>query len=193
MSLNLIMGARNGAKTKRDDNDFYATDPQAVKIFLETLKKDKVILNKHIWECACGQGHMAEVFKEYGYSVIASDLINRGYGHKLDFLNAEACLPVDIFTNPPFKLAEDFVYKSMQILNEKSKLGLFLKIQFLETKKRKKLFEKYPPKFIYIYSARQQCALNGNFKKYKKGGKTFAYIWIIWEKGFIGETITRWI
>lgn len=40
-----------------------------------------------IWECACGQGDMAEVFKEYGHDVIATDLINRGYGqYNIDFL-----------------------------------------------------------------------------------------------------------
>lgn len=31
MSLNLIMGARNGAKNEREQNDFYATHPNAVK------------------------------------------------------------------------------------------------------------------------------------------------------------------
>ena len=50
MSLNLIMGARNGAKNQREQNDYYATEPNAVRIFLNKLKQDGVTLNKNIWE-----------------------------------------------------------------------------------------------------------------------------------------------
>jgi hypothetical protein len=195
MSLNLIMGARNGAKNERQEHDYYATHPQAVRDFLEALDRDGVELNKYIWECACGEGYMAEVFKDNGYNVYATDLINRGYGiSDVDFLTTyEYPNGYDIFTNPPFKLAEEFAYRGNKILQKGHKFGLFVKIQFLESKSRKKLFEKYPPKYIYVYSERQQCALNGDFEKYKKGGKTQAYIWVIWEKGWKGETITRWI
>lgn len=81
MSLNLIMGARNGAKNVRQEDDYYATHPQAVIDFLDTLKRDGVDLCKDIWECACGGGHMAQVFKEYGYNVLATDLVDRGYSN----------------------------------------------------------------------------------------------------------------
>lgn len=193
MALNLIMGARNGAKNIRQEDDYYATHPQAVRSFLDVLKQDNVQLKPIIWECACGEGHMAEVFKEYGYHVIATDLIDRGYGEVENFLDVS--LPVsnvDIFTNPPFKNAEDFAYKGIKLLEgENCKLGLFVKIQFLESKSRKELFKQYPPKYIYVYSERQQCSMNGDFENLK--AKTQAYIWIIWEKDFKGETITRWI
>lgn len=193
MSLNLIMGARNGAKNIREENDYYATHPNAVRIFLNKLKKDNITLTKTILEPACGQGHMAEVFKEYGYEVVATDKIDRGYGTTADFFENGLEIGCDTFTNPPFKQAEEFAYKGLENLKEGCKLGLFLKIQFLESKSRKKLFEQYPPKYIYVYSERQQCALNGDFEAYCKGGKTQAYIWVIWEKGYTGETITRWI
>ena len=52
-------------------------------------------------------------------------------------------------------------------------------------------FEKYPPKYIYVYSDRQQCSMNGDFENLK--AKTQAYIWVIWEKDYKGETIIRWI
>lgn len=194
MKLNLVMGARNGAKNQREQHDYYATEPNAVRIFLNKLKKDGVVLNKHIWECACGEGHMAEVFKEYGYNVISTDLIDRGYGKVQNFLESSSLktFKTDIFTNPPFKQATDFAYKGLNILRaDGDKLGLFLKIQFLESQERRKLFDKYPPKYIYIYSDRQQCSMNGDFENLK--AKTQAYIWVIWEKGYMGETITRWI
>ena len=193
MSLNLIMGARNGAKNIREQNDYYATHPQAVRDFLIALNRDNVELNKFIWECACGQGHMAKVFEEESYIVYATDLIDRGYGiPNIDFLTTfEYPNGYDIFTNPPFKLAEEFAYRGNQILQKGCKFGLFVKIQFLESKSRKKLFKKYPPKYIYVYSERQQCSMNGDFENLK--AKTQAYIWVMWEKDYQGETITRWI
>lgn len=193
MSLNLIMGARNGAKNEREQNDFYATHPQAVRTFLDKLEQDNVQLNKAIWECACGEGHMAEVFKEYGHDVIATDLIFRGYGAIQNFLEVKSMdCDIDIFTNPPFKNAVEFAYHGLELLNGKeTKLGLFVKIQFLESKERKELFKKYPPKYIYVYSERQQCSMNADFENLK--AKTQAYIWVIWEKDYKGETITRWI
>lgn len=187
--LNLIMGARNGAKNKRQEDDYYATHPHAVKIFLDKLKEDGVQLTNTILEPACGEGHMAEVFKEYGYEVVATDLVDRGYGTKANFLDNNLPIGCDIFTNPPFKLAEEFAYKGLENLEEGKKCALFLKIQFLESKSRKKLFEQYPPKYIYVYSERQQCSMNGDFENLK--AKTQAYIWIIWEKGYEGETSTR--
>ena len=193
MSLNLIMGARNGAKNIREKNDYYATNPQAVRDFLIALDRDNVELNKYIWECACGEGHMARAFEAESYIVYASDLIDRGYGvPNIDFLTTfEYPNGYDIFTNPPFKLAEEFAYRGNQILQKGCKLGLFVKIQFLESKSRKKLFEKYPPKYIYVYSERQQCSMNGDFENLK--AKTQCYCWVIWEKDYQGETITRWI
>ena len=193
MSLNLIMGARNGAKTPREENDFYATHPQAVRLFLDKLNQDNIKLTHTILEPACGKGHMAEVFKEYGYDVVAVDLIDRGYGTTGDFLENGLPITCDTFTNPPFRLAEDFVYKGLENLEEGFKLGLFLKTRFLESKSRKRLFEEYPPKYIYLYSERQQCALNGDFETYCKSSGTEFYCWVIWEKDYKGETVLRWI
>jgi hypothetical protein len=190
-SLNLIMGARNGAKNEREQNDFYATHPHATEIFLRKLEKDGVTLHKNVWECACGRGHMADVFKQNGYNVRATDLIDRKYGETLDFLTQEEPFNGDIITNPPYKSAKEFCYKGLELAQDNNYVIMFLKIQFLEGKERKKLFEKYPPKYIYINSERQHCAMNGDFITYN--AKTQAYIWVIWQKGYTGETITRWI
>ena len=84
----------------------------------------------------------------------------------------------------------------MEVLDENNKCVMFLKLQFLEGKARRKLFEKYPPKYVYVFSARQRCAMNGNFTKYANEGDSHgavAYCWYIWEKGFKGEPIIRWL
>ncbi len=144
-----------------------------------------------MWECACGKGHISETLKKAGYNVYSSDLIDRGYGDVLDFLKSEAKSDYDIITNPPFKLAEEFVQHSMDILSEGRKAVFLLKIQFLESKSRKNLFEKYPPKYVIVNSERQLCAKNAEFDKYTS--TTQCYRWFVFEKGYKGDTIIKWI
>ena len=46
----------------REENDFYATNPNTVELFLNEFHKDNK-LEGNILECACGQGHIAKVLK----------------------------------------------------------------------------------------------------------------------------------
>ena len=75
------IGASNHSLGTREENDFYATDPLAGKLLLEILPE----LN-NIWECACGEGHLAKVFNSAGKLANATDLIDRGYGDVENFL-----------------------------------------------------------------------------------------------------------
>ena len=165
------LGASNHSDKQRELNDFYATDPHALEIFLDKLKEDNIKLHKSIWECACGQGHLSEVLKGRGHKVYSTDIINRGYGdEQIDFLTEKYFkddLMADILTNPPYKFAQEFVEKALDRQFKGYYTIMFLKIQFLEGQARKKLFEEYPPKYVYVNSKRQFCAMNGDFEKYK--------------------------
>jgi hypothetical protein len=68
---------------------------------------------------------------------------------------------------------------------------MFLKLTFLEGQARKKMFEKYPPKRIYVFSSRVKCAKNGEFER--MGSSAVCYAWFIWEKGFKGHPIIKWV
>lgn len=114
----------------------------------------------------------------------------------LDFLEYQGTYDGDILTNPPYKYAKEFVEHSIETIKENNYVIMFLKLQFLEGKARKRLFEKYPPKYVYVFSQRQRCAMNGDFSKYSNNGNTHgavAYCWYIWQKGFKGEPIIRWL
>lgn len=181
------IGASNHSKDERAEHDYYATEPKAIELLLGLEKFDK-----NIWQCACGEGHISEVLKEHGYKVHSTDLIDRGYGlGGIDFLECNEVFNGDIITNPPYKYAKEFVYKALELINEKNKVAMFVKLTFLETKGRKELFEKYPPKTIYISSSRLHCWKNGD-KEASKGSNAIAYIWIVWEKGYEGQTIVKW-
>ena len=193
-SVFATLAANNHSDIKREDDDFYATDPESLKIFLKAIERDGFKLHKNIWECACGQGHLSKVLEQENYNVWSTDLIDRGYGEgKVNFLT---CLPGgewngDILTNPPYKYAKEFVEKAIEIIPKDYYVVMFLKIQFLEGQARRKLFEKNPPKYVYVNSTRQTCYINGDMSK--KMNSASCYCWFIWQKGYTGETIVRWI
>lgn len=170
----------------REQHDFYATEPKAVELLLEVEE-----FNKNILEPCCGKGHISDVLKEHGYEVSSYDLVDRGYGEVKDFFNFGKIKNTDIITNPPYRKAQEFVEKSLEIVDEGAKVAMFLKTLFLESKSRKKLFTENPPKTIYVSSSRLICAKNGDFEKYK--GSAVSYSWFVWEKGFKGNTTIKWI
>lgn len=189
----VILGASNHSEGERENNDYYATDPKALEVFLDKLDEDGIRLHNNIWECACGEGHLSEVLKNRGYKVWSTDLVDRGYGSgNTDFLKS---IPDswcgDILTNPPYKYAKEFVEKALEVTRIGTYTVMFLKIQFLEGQGRRDLFRKYPPKYVYVNSARQICYINGDMSK--KMSSASCYCWFIWEKGFYGEPIIRWI
>ena len=188
-SIFVCNGASNHTDEERQTHDYYATEPRALELLLELETFSPVI-----WECACGEGHLSNVLLDRGYRVISSDLIDRGYGRGgIDFLNCSRSFDGDIITNPPYKYAKEFVEHALELVTEGHKVVMFLKLTFMESKARRELFEKYPPKTIYVSSSRLQCAKNGDFEKYGKGvGTAVAYAWYVWEKGYSGETTVKW-
>lgn len=141
------LGASNHADAEREADDYYATDPIAIDKLLEVEKP-----RRFIWECACGGGHLSERLTERGYDVFNSDIKNRGYAKQhlvLDFLKQEGKLfsfEHDILTNPPYKYATEFVLKALELLHGGCKCYMFLKLTFLEGKRRYiELFRDTPP------------------------------------------------
>lgn len=179
-----VLGARNIAKEEREVHDYYATPPEAVEMLLELESFQSPIL-----EPACGEGHISRVLLEHGFEVISSDLINRGFGEVKDFYTYKEWHG-DIITNPPYKYARQFVEHSLEIMDTGRKLAMFLKVLFLEGKTRRKLFEKYPPKTVWVSSSRIICGKNGIFDK--KMSSAIAHAWFIWIKGYKGDTIIKW-
>ena len=83
-SIFKTLGASNHTDKERQNEDYYATDPIAIDVL---LKDGGVTFNKPIWECSCGEGHLSERLKSFGYEVRSTDLIDRGYGEGgIDFL-----------------------------------------------------------------------------------------------------------
>lgn len=183
------LGSSNHVPEEREAFDYYATDPKAVEMLLELEQFSPVI-----WEPACGEGHISKVLQAHGYQVISTDLVYRGFGdpEPLDFLkDTLEDFEGDIITNPPYKYALEFVQKALDSVQPGKKVAMFLKLQFLEGKSRKQFFLHNPPKVVYVSSSRLICAMNGEFEKYPSSA--VAYAWFVWEKGFKGDPIIKWI
>lgn len=177
------LGASNHTKEERQEHDFYATDPIAAEWLMQLEE-----LNHNIWECACGEGHLGKVFESAGHTVKATDLIDRGYGQGgVDFLACEDKFDGDIVTNPPYKYSLPFIEHALSLIPDGHKVCMFLKVQFLEGKERRKFFDEKPPKHVWVSSSRIKCGKNGNFAE-----SMVAYAWYVWEKGYHGDTILKW-
>lgn len=161
------LGASSHADAERQQNDYYATDPFAAQLLLQ-----EEVFSDHIWECACGEKHLSNVFEADGYQVRSSDLIDRCGNEVYDFLSDENTLwDGDIITNPPYKFATQFVQKAIDIIPKGRKVAMFLKLQFLEGKERRKLFEKYPPPYGVCIQLAHSLRPEWQFRGAAQGGK----------------------
>lgn len=89
---------------------------------------------------------MSRVLEAAGYDVVSRDLVDRGYGEVSDFLAIDnLAWDGNIVTNPPYKYAQQFVEKALNIIPKGKKVAMFLKLTFLEGKARRALFRSTPP------------------------------------------------
>lgn len=191
-SVFVTLGASNHTDKEREPNDFYATDPIAIDKLIGSIG----FIPSVVWECACGTGCLSERLKQYCHRVVSTDAIDRGYGQVQDFLLAKE-MPSGcscIITNPPYKLATEFILHALSLLPDGGRCIMFLKTTFLEGEKRHRLlFSNYPPQRILQFSRRVLCAKNAEFQKMRKVGSAVSYAWFVWEKGYKGETTITWI
>ena len=189
-SIYKTLGASNHTDEEREENDFYATDSIAIDVLLE-----KATLSHNLWECACGDGQLSKRLIELGYDVKSTDLVDRGFGQGgIDFLTQTEIFDGDIITNPPYKRAQEFIEKGLELVPDGHKVFMFLKLQFLEGKARRKLFDRGELKTLYVSSSRILCAKNAQFDQMKAGGgSAVAYGWYEFEKGYKGKPTIEWI
>ena len=187
-----LVGSSAHALTSRQPNDYYATDPSALQGLRTAMARDGLALCKNVWEPACGEGNLSIFLISQGYEVFATDLIDYNGNHTFDFLsegdNIKWC--GDILTNPPYKLAQKFVEQSLNRTYIGKQVFMLLRIQFLEGQARNRFFQENPPKYVYVHSSRIMIRKN-NDQSIK--GNSLCFAWFIWENGYKGETIVRWI
>lgn len=168
----------------REANDFYPTHPGATKALLAVERFDGPI-----WEPACGEGDMSRVLEAAGYQVISTDLIDRSYGEPLtDFLMEWSPRAPNIVTNPPFKLASEFIEKSLALTS--GKVAMFLRLAFLEGVTRGAAFPDQPLARVWVMSRRVPM-WRGEIRD--EIGSVMAMAWFVWEHGHQGPPSLGWL
>lgn len=191
--MNHIISVSRSKKHPREKDDFYATHPSVIFPLMLLLNW---FTPKTIWENSCGQGHLSTAMESMGHKVLSTDLIDRGYGITgIDFLKPtifERLYDFDgIVMNPPYKHAQEFIDLSLQRVKEGRTVAAFLNIRFLESIGRQKWFASIGLKYVAVFSARQQCAINADFESV--GPSATCYAWFVFEKGYTGEPVVKWI
>lgn len=175
------MGGRFDPKkpSKRGKRDFYPTPPEVTASLLE-----RESFSGDVWECAAGDGAMVQVLREYGYTVVASDIIDG-----TDFLRCSHRCD-NIITNPPYgNLAAKFVIHARKLAREK--VAMFLRLAFLESKSRYSLFKdtNFPLSRLYVMSSRVRLSPGGTETK----SGMVPYAWFVWDRDHKGPAVPDWI
>jgi len=185
----VTLGASNHTDRERAEYDLYCTSPSAIDALAKVGKLPK---NKNVWECAAGLLHLSNRLRDYGYSVISTDLIDRGTCEGgIDFLETKELRAPCILTNPPYKYCLEFVEHAVHTLQCDEYYG-FHKLTFLESVKRRAFFDKYPPAEVLVFSKRINVATNGDPEMFEKSSAA-CYAWFIWRKGIYEAPKVGWI
>ena len=194
-SVRTRLGINKKHTTKdRETDDFYATDPVALEKLIQAAPHI-FAGNKVIWECACGNGNLAQVLGRHGFPTFASDLKNRGYGFSnTDFLEQTNFISADIIlTNPPYSLATEFAEHALEILPDGGLYIAFMNISYLTGKKRyERLYSRHTLREVYIFSGRIMCYRNNDRENFS--GSSFAnFAWYVFQKGYTGNPTLYWL
>ena len=184
MASGLVTGnARTALKDRKDD--LYQTPPEAVHalVKVETLPHD-------IWEPACGPGSIARVLRKHGHNVLATDLVDYDSPdqdvHGLDFL-----FPQDhkdwsaIVTNPPFKLAEQFVEHALFL---SPVVIMLLRLAFLTSEKRTNILEHSGLARVHVFRRRLPMMHRDGWEG-PKASSSMDFAWFVWDRSYYGPTI----
>jgi hypothetical protein len=142
-------------------------------------------------EPACGAGHMAKVLKEYFGEVICADAYSYGYGPIRDFLtNPYATNSCDwIITNPPFRLAEEFVLRALAVA--RVGVAILARTVFLESVGRYDAIFKANPPTKFAQFCERVPMLRGRLEK--SATTATGYAWFVWEKETQAAPRLMWI
>ncbi len=159
----------NASAIDRNSTDFYPTPANVTIALINHLG----LRGATVWEPACGAGHMAEALVKAGNTVLATELHHQGYGFGgVDFLTTPTQACDWIITNPPFKLAEQFIKRCIE---HGKPFAMLLKSQYWHSAKRRALFEHHRPTAVLPLTWRPDFHFGA-----KGGSPTMECAWTVW-------------
>jgi hypothetical protein len=187
MSLNHAANAGRNSLADRGA-DLYETPPQAIQALIRAEPLPNVI-----WECACGPGSIVRELRSAGRYVYATDLIDYGCPeseHGIDFLSAPApSFAIGaVVTNPPYKLAGEFVAHAIEL--GIPKIAMLLRLAFLESEKRRPILDCGLLARVHVFRNRLPMMHRDGWAG-PKASSSIAFAWFVWELGHKWPTELR--
>ena len=133
----------------RAELDFYPTPFEATWALLSVER-----FQGPIWEPACGDGAIATVLAAAGYEVVATDLVDRGYGEGgINFLSETTNRACTILTNPTYAqgLPSAFIRHAIALAHPLGgSVAMLLDLAGLAHPSRTPLWLTHPPTAVHI-------------------------------------------
>ncbi|ASP85026.1 methyltransferase [Sinorhizobium meliloti] len=198
MSQNTSSAVMQQRSEPHDSLDDFPTQPWATRALCEHVLKGCHLASKTVWEPACNRMHMAAPLAEYFRSVASSDVHDygiepdtNGFPFQYDFLFMGKSPIVNsdwIISNPPFRLAEQFIARARDLATEG--VAMIVRTSFLEGVGRyENLFSKNPPSIVAQFSERVPM-VKGRLTA--TGSTATSYCWLVWLNG-VTTTKLVWI
>ncbi|MDC9701725.1 MAG: SAM-dependent methyltransferase [Alphaproteobacteria bacterium] len=171
-----VMAQRHEGKDSLDD---FPTPPWATRALLEYVIKNENISKMSCLEPACNRGYMSKVLDEYFSKVESSDIHDYGFGNVKNFLDDtyEKKSFDWVITNPPFRLAEEFLNKATGVAT--TGVALLARTVFLESVGRyERIFQNNPPACFAQFTERVPM-VKGRLDK--KASTATGYAWFVWK------------
>jgi hypothetical protein len=166
-------------------DDTYETPECATRALLtvETLPSGAV------WECACGPGAIARVLRSAGHEVWSTDLVDYRSPDQdqagIDFLLEHGSTPYfigSIVTNPPFKLADQFVRHALLLC---PRVYMLLRLAFLESTRRTAILESGWLARVHVFRNRLPMMHRAGWNGPRASSAT-PFAWFVWDRDHRG-------
>jgi hypothetical protein len=134
---------------------------------------------------------MVEVLKEYFRKVRYADANQYGYGPVRDFLTdlSETNAYDWVITNPPFRLAEEFVLKALRVA--RIGVAILARTVFLESVGRYETIFRDQPSTKFAQFVERVPMVRGRLDG--KATTATGYAWFVWEKHRCARPLLMWI
>lgn len=175
------------SSSNRDRKDHYPTYYSLTEQLLEKEEFPKILL-----EPCCGKfDAVGKVLREKGFSVESRDLWFGPRAEREDFLCRRESAP-GIVTNPPLRLADDFLETALRIVEEK--FAFLLPLDYVHGQARYNRFYRNGIGLSKIYTFTRRPLFGADLRedgKYPTGSTTFS--WFVFERDYSGLPVLDWI
>lgn len=172
---------------EREPDGFHPTPPEPTHSLI-AYEGERIRQYDSVWECAAGDGAMADILKLHGLKVVCSDLVDRECGAEIrSFYDFSVAPAPAIITNPPYH-ESNWGNGRARWIKHARKLGvpymaLLMPWNWPDAGGLGPLWDQYPPARVYLM--RWKIDFTGG------GAPPALSAWYIWDAAYRGETLLR--